>query len=126
MCTEQLPIGYLGRVDMASDEIEWEADADARVQRQPTVGGIGKVPAAVFVRAEQLCRLLDEAAEARPDRQFLVAALIATAPADAAELTKRLKRYRGQTTRDVLLNEDVPAGKVDLRKELEDAQRDVE
>jgi hypothetical protein len=100
---------------------EWIAEPGTRVQHRPPVQGIAKVPAVLHVRAEQLCRLLDAAEEARPERQVLVAALIATAPADAAKLAALLKKYRGLLVRDVLLT-DAAGSTVDLREEMERAK----
>jgi hypothetical protein len=104
---------------------EWLADADARVQNLVGVPNIGKVPAPVYVRAEQLCRLLDAANETRPDRQDLVAALVATAPTSPTKLAAILKAYRGKRVRDVLLA-DVPDGEVNLAAQLDEAKKRAE
>lgn len=103
----------------------WTVDADARVQNLVAVPNIGKVPAPVYVRAEQLCKVLDAASEARPHRQELLAALVATAPTDPGKLAAILKTYRGKSVRNVLLD-DIPDGSVDLNAALEEAKKPAE
>jgi len=72
----------------------WSVDYGDRVQDLPADTQIGKVPTPVIVRAEQLCDALDAAGEHRPDRQFLIAALIATTDPDSEDLAARLRAYR--------------------------------
>lgn len=112
---------------MSSDDSRdgWTADANARVQNLVAVPNIGKVPAPVYVRAEQLCKVLDAANETRPDRQELLAALVATAPANPVKLAAMLKAYRGKRVRDVLLDE-IPEGVVDLDAALAQAKKPAE
>src|SRR5687767_11840285 len=108
---------------MSSDEIPaGSVDADARVQLLPNEAGVGKVPDALIVRAEQLCKVLDAANEARPDRQAVVAALIAVAPEDPEALAALMKEYRGKRVRDVILGGKF-SGPIDLAAELSEAKK---
>lgn len=92
----------------------WTVDRSARVQDLPAGTQVGKVPTPVIVRAEQLCDVLDAAGEHRPDRQFLIAALVATAEPDPEDLTARLRGYRLAKVHEVLIGETENEGEINL------------
>src|SRR5437763_5254268 len=94
----------------------WKVDLGDRVQDLSASTQVGKVPTPVVVRAEQLCDLLDAAGEAKPDRQFLVAALIATTDDDIEALVARLREYRLAHVHEVVLGTTATEGTVTLPK----------
>lgn len=94
----------------------WTVDRSDRVKNLPAGTVVGKVPTPIIVRAEQLCDALDEAGEHRPDRQFLVAALIATTEPDVEDLAARLRRYRLIKVHEVLVGETESDGSITLPK----------
>jgi hypothetical protein len=98
---------------MALEDI-WTVQRDARVQDLPASIQAGKMPTPVIRRAEQLCDALDAAGEHRPDRQFLIAALIATTDPDAEDLAARLRGYRLALAHQVILGEDETEGELQI------------
>jgi hypothetical protein len=92
----------------------WTVERADRVQDLAASVQVGKVPTPVIARAEQLCNALDAAGEHRPDRQFLIAALIATTDPDAEDLAARLRRYRLIRVHEVLIGEEETEGEVKL------------
>ena len=80
----------------------WKVDLAARVQDLSPAVQIGKVPTPVSARLDELCDALDVAGEAKPDRQFLVAALVATTDLDAELLAARIKEYRLMRVHEVI------------------------
>jgi len=92
----------------------WTVDRSERVQDLPASVQVGKAPTPIVVRAEQLCDALDEAGEHRPDRQFLIAALIATTDPDAEDLAARLRRYRLIRVHEVVIGDEETEGEVQL------------
>jgi hypothetical protein len=92
----------------------WTVERAARVQDLPATTQVGKVPTPVIRRAEQLCDALDAAGEHRPDRQFLIAALIATTEPDSDDLAARLRGYRLMLVHEAVLNETDTEGEIEL------------
>jgi hypothetical protein len=94
----------------------WQVELSERVKDLQAVQTGIKLPTPVIIRAEQLCNALEEAGEHKPDRQFLIAALIATTDPDADGLAARLREYRLAPVHDVLIGEGATEGKIKLQK----------
>ena len=92
----------------------WRVERKARVQDLAAGTQIGKMATPIIVRAEQLCDALDAAGEHRPDRYFLVSALIATTEPDAEDLAARLRRYRLMEVCEVVIGETETEGQMTL------------
>ena len=93
----------------------WTVDRGARVQDLPAAIPVGKVPTPIVTRAEQLCDALDAAGEHRPDRQFLIAAIIATTDPDSDDLAARLRGYRLKLVHEVVIGETQTEGEMRLK-----------
>ena len=100
---------------MAERFDDWAVERSVRVQDLPAATQIGKVPTPIITRAEQLLDVLDAAGEHKPDRQFLIAALIATTEPDAEDLAARLRGYRLKLVHEVLIGETETKGEVRLK-----------
>jgi hypothetical protein len=100
---------------MADRIDEWSVERSARVQDLPAAIPVGKVPTPIITRAEQLLDTLDAAGEHRPDRQFLIAAIIATTEPDAEDLAARLRGYRLKLVHEVLIGETETEGELRLK-----------
>jgi hypothetical protein len=101
---------------MANPPDPWRVDLEARVQDLPLVQAGVKLPTPVIVRADALLAALDEAGEHRPDRQFLIAALLYASAPDARALTDCLRAYRLAKVHEVLVGETQTSGEIALRK----------
>jgi hypothetical protein len=102
---------------MANPLEPWQVDLAARVQDLPLVQTGIKLPSPVIVRVEKFLDVLDAAGEHRPDRQFLIAALLyATAP-DAESLASHLRAYRLARVHEVLIGETRTSGSMKLPKQ---------
>jgi len=99
---------------MANTPDPWQVDLAARVQDlSPFQTGV-KLPTPVIVRVEELLVALDAAGEHRPDRQFLIAALLCQTTPDAKALADCLRTYRLAEVHDVLIGETRTSGQVTL------------
>jgi hypothetical protein len=94
----------------------WKVDWCDRVKDLPADTHLGKVPTPVIRRAEQLCDALDVAGEHRPDRNFLLAALIATTDPDAEDLAARLRAYRLALVHNIVIGATETDGPVTLER----------
>jgi|ERR1700677_3777390 len=95
----------------------WQVDLAARVQDLPLFQTGMKLPTPVIVRVETLLAALDAAGEHRPDRQFLIAALLSKAPPDAKALADCLRTYRLAEVHDVLIGEKRTSGQIKLPRQ---------
>jgi hypothetical protein len=92
----------------------WTVDLGSRVQDLPALTQMGKVATPIIARAEQLCDALDAAGEHRPDRYFLISALVATTEPDTEDLAARLRRYRQIKVHEALIGQTSTEGEVTL------------
>lgn len=102
---------------MANTLDPWQVDLAARVQDLPLCQTGMKLPTPVIVRVEKLLAALDAAGEHRPDRQFLIAALLCQATPDAKALAECLRAYRLAEVHEVLLDEDRTSGQITLPRQ---------
>ena len=101
---------------MAKPPESWKVDLAARVQDLPLAQTGIKLPTPVIVRADALLTTLDTAGEHRPDRQFLIAALLCSTAPDAGTLAACLRDYRLAKVHEVLVGETRTSGEIELTK----------
>jgi hypothetical protein len=95
----------------------WTVDLATRLKDLPAIQTGIKLPTPIIARAEQLLDALDDAGEHRPDRQFLIAALVFTTEPDAEDLAARLRAYRLARVHQALIGEAKTSGEAKLPKQ---------
>ena len=95
----------------------WTVDRAARLKDLVPIQTGTKLPTPIIVRAEQLLDALDAAGEHRPDRQFLIAAMILTTEPDSEDLAARLRAYRLARVHEALIGETETQGEIKLTKQ---------